>query len=70
MVSAMMKPTLQPAIMMVVTVVEAMSIFNIVMIVNAFMEIKMFHKINYYRITDWRLRLYLIRPFRLNDIFE
>ena len=63
MVSAMMKPTLQPAIMMVVTVVVAMSIFNIVMIVNAFMEIKMFHKINYYRITDYRL-------FRLNDTFE
>ena len=55
MVSAMMKPTLQPAIMMVVTVVVAMSIFNIVMIVNAFKEIKMFHKVNYYRNTDWRL---------------
>ena len=50
-----MRPTIMPAIMMVVIVVEAMSIFNIVMIVNAFKEIKMFHKINYYRNTDWRL---------------
>ena len=46
---------MMPAIMMVVIVVEAMSIFNIVMIVNAFKEIKMFHEINYYRNTDWRL---------------
>ena len=55
MVFVTMRPTMMPAIMMVVIVVEAMSIFNIVMIVNAFMEIKMFHKINYYRNTDWRL---------------
>ena len=50
MVFVTMRPTMMPAIMMVVTVVEAMSIFNIALIVNAFMEIKMFKKINYFRI--------------------
>ena len=55
MVFVTMRPTMMPAIMTVVTAVEAMSIFNTVMIVNAFMEIEMFHKINYYRNTDWRL---------------
>ena len=35
----MMRPTMQTVIMMVGTAVVAMSIFNIVVIVNAFMEI-------------------------------
>ena len=39
MVFVTMRPTMMPVIMMVGTVVVAMSIFNIVMIVNAFMEI-------------------------------